>query len=96
MCLKEVCDNSLVGRRIRVLMLTYLSLVMLSCLVVSYPLNFGKKEKRKKKRKREREREREWYGAWPCYVMRMEESGGADSGAGGGETPWRRWRKRGG
>jgi len=59
MCLKEVCDNSLVGRRIRVLMLTYLSLVMLSCLVVSYPLNFGKKEKRKKKRKRERERERE-------------------------------------
>ena len=27
------------------------------------------------------------YGAWPCYVMRREESGGADSGAGGGEAP---------
>jgi len=39
-------------------MLTYLSPALLSCLVVSYPQNFGKKEKRKKKRKRERERER--------------------------------------
>ena len=58
MCLKEVCDNSLVGRRIRVFMLTYLSPALLSCLVVSCPLNFGKKEKRKKKRKREGEIER--------------------------------------
>jgi hypothetical protein len=40
-------------------MLTYLSPALLSCLVVSCPLNFGKKEKRKKKRKRERERDKE-------------------------------------